>query len=89
VIGADKPDPEIYRRAVKLINLKPNEVIHVGGDSQHDWEAATAAGLSVFRLDRKRNSPRDLPMKISNSSNAQRAASKRTKWQSICQVFVK
>jgi len=27
-------------------------------------------------------------MKIGNPSNAQRAASKRTKWQSICQVFV-
>ena len=26
-------------------------------------------------------------MKIGNSSNAQRAASKRTKWQYICQVF--
>jgi putative hydrolase of the HAD superfamily len=59
-IGADKPDPEIYRRALKLINLKPNEVVHVGDDSQRDWEAATAAGLSAFRLDRKRNSLRDL-----------------------------
>jgi putative hydrolase of the HAD superfamily len=60
-LGADKPDPEIYRRAVKLMNLKPNEVLHVGDDSQRDWEAATAAGLSVFRLDRTRNSLRDLP----------------------------
>ena len=59
-IGADKPDPEIYRRALKLINLKPNEVLHVGDDSQRDWEAASAAGLSVFRLDRPKNSLRDL-----------------------------
>jgi len=59
-LGADKPDPEIYRRAVKFIDLKPNEVLHVGDDPQRDWEAASAAGLSIFRLDRRKNSLRDL-----------------------------
>ncbi|PYK09320.1 MAG: hypothetical protein DME61_06985 [Verrucomicrobia bacterium] len=59
-LGADKPDPEIYRRALKLIDRKPTEVLHVGNDSQRDWEAASAAGLSVFRLDRPKNSLRDL-----------------------------
>ena len=61
-LGADKPDPEIYRRAVSLMKLHPNEVLHVGDDSQRDWEAASAAGLSVFRLERTRNSLRDLLM---------------------------
>jgi haloacid dehalogenase superfamily, subfamily IA, variant 1 with third motif having Dx(3-4)D or Dx(3-4)E/REG-2-like, HAD superfamily (subfamily IA) hydrolase len=59
-IGADKPDPEIFRRALKLIDLKPNEVLHVGDDPERDWEAASAAGLSIFRLDRPKNSLRDL-----------------------------
>lgn len=59
-LGADKPDPEIYRRTVKLMNLKPNEVLHVGDDLQRDWEAASAAGLAIFRLDRPKNSLRDL-----------------------------
>jgi putative hydrolase of the HAD superfamily len=59
-LGADKPDPEIYRRAVRLIQLHANEVLHVGDDSQRDWEAATAAGLSVFRLNRPKNLLRDL-----------------------------
>ncbi|MBO0696627.1 MAG: HAD-IA family hydrolase [Verrucomicrobia bacterium] len=59
-IGADKPDPEIYRRALKLIDLNPNEVLHVGDDPERDWEAARAAGLSIFRLDRPKNSLRDL-----------------------------
>jgi len=59
-LGADKPDPEIYRRAVSLMNLHPNEVLHVGDDPKRDWEAATAAGLSVFRLNRPKNSLRDL-----------------------------
>ena len=59
-IGADKPDPEIYRRALKFIVLKPNEVLHVGDDPKCDWEAARAAGLSILRLDRQKNSLRDL-----------------------------
>ena len=59
-IGADKPDPEIFRRALKLINLKSTEVVHVGDDPERDWEAASAAGLSIFRLDRPKNSLRDL-----------------------------
>ena len=59
-IGADKPDPEIYRRALKLIHLKPNRVLHVGDDPDRDWKAAAAAGLSVFKLDRDKNSLRDL-----------------------------
>ena len=59
-LGADKPDPEIYRRALTLMNLKPSDVLHVGDDPQRDWEAAAAAGLSVFRLDRERNSLCDL-----------------------------
>src|SRR5436309_1726225 len=59
-IGADKPDPEIYRRALKLIYLKPNEVLHVGDDPERDCAAASEAGLSIFRLDRPKNSLRDL-----------------------------
>src|SRR5213593_120827 len=58
-IGADKPDPEIYRRAARLMNLKPNEILHVGDDPERDWNAAGAAGLSVFRVDRQKNSLQD------------------------------
>jgi len=66
-LGADKPDPEIYQRALQFIDLKPNEVLHVGDDPERDWEAASAAGLSIFRLDRHKNSLRDLlPMLITN-----------------------
>lgn len=59
-LGADKPDVEIYRRALKVMHLNANEVLHVGDDPERDWEAASAAGLSVFRLDRPKNSLRDL-----------------------------
>jgi putative hydrolase of the HAD superfamily len=59
-LGADKPDPKIFRRALRLMNLKPSEVLHVGDDPKRDWQAATTAGLSIFRLDRPKNSLRDL-----------------------------
>ena len=57
-LGADKPDPEIYQRVLQFIDLKPNEVLHVGDDPERDWEAASVAGLSIFRLDRRKNSLR-------------------------------
>jgi putative hydrolase of the HAD superfamily len=59
-LGADKPDPEIFRRALKVMRLQPNEVLHVGDDPKRDWQAATAAGLSIFKLERGQNSLRDL-----------------------------
>ena len=59
-IGADKPDPEIFRRALKFIDLKPAQVMHVGDDAVRDWQTASAAGLSIFQLDRPGNSLRDL-----------------------------
>ncbi len=59
-IGADKPDPEVFRRAAKFIGLAPNQVLHAGDDPKRDWEAAGAAGLSIFKLDRPGNSLRGL-----------------------------
>ena len=59
-LGADKPDPEMFRRALKFIELKPNQVLHVGDDAERDWKAAATAGLSIFRLERQRNSLRDV-----------------------------
>ena len=59
-LGADKPDPEIFRRALNLIDLNANEVLHVGDDPERDWKAAKEAGLIVFQLDRPKNSLRDL-----------------------------
>jgi putative hydrolase of the HAD superfamily len=59
-LGADKPDPEIFRRALKVMHLDPNEVLHVGDDAERDWKAAKEAGLLVFQLDRPKNSLRDL-----------------------------
>jgi putative hydrolase of the HAD superfamily len=59
-LGADKPDPEIYRRALKLSNVSPNKTLHAGDDPVRDWQGAADAGLAIFRLERPRNSLRDL-----------------------------
>jgi putative hydrolase of the HAD superfamily len=59
-LGADKPDPEIYRRALRLSGKQPDETLHVGDDPERDWKGATGAGLSCFRLQRPDNSLRDL-----------------------------
>lgn len=59
-LGADKPDPLIYQRALRVSGLAPDEVLHVGDDPERDWAAASVAGLDVFRLERPQNSLRDL-----------------------------
>ena len=59
-LGADKPDPEIFRRALSVDDLPSDQALHVGDDPERDWKAASAAGLSVFHLDRAKNSLRDL-----------------------------
>lgn len=59
-LGADKPDPLIYRRALEVSGFAPDEVWHVGDDPRRDWEGAARAGLHVFKLDRAKNSLRDL-----------------------------
>lgn len=59
-LGADKPDPEIFRRALRLSDARPDETLHVGDDQVRDWEAARSAGLAVFEIERARNSLRDL-----------------------------
>lgn len=59
-LGADKPDPEIFGRALRLIRKRPDQTLHVGDDPVRDWEGAGRAGLKVFRLERPRNSLQDL-----------------------------
>lgn len=59
-VGADKPDPFIYQRAAELSGVAPHEALHVGDDPVRDWQGAATAGLAVFRLQRPRNSLREV-----------------------------
>src|SRR5207248_1962029 len=51
-VGADKPDPWIFERALALAGAQPHEALHVGDEPGADWEGAGRAGLHVFRLKR-------------------------------------
>ena len=59
-LGADKPDPLIYRRALEVAQIQADEALHVGDDPERDWKGAAEAGLAIFKLDRPKNSLRDL-----------------------------
>jgi putative hydrolase of the HAD superfamily len=58
-VGADKPDPWIYTRALQVAGIAPGEAAHAGDDPLADWQGARDAGLRSFELDRPRNSLRD------------------------------
>ncbi len=60
-LGVDKPNPEIFRRALGLATRNAAEVIHVGDDPERDWKAARAMGLRVFELKRPEKSLHDIP----------------------------
>jgi putative hydrolase of the HAD superfamily len=47
-LGADKPDPKIYSRALKIMYLSADEILYVGDDPERDWKTVKAAGLLVF-----------------------------------------
>ncbi len=59
-LGADKPDPEIYRRALARSGFSAHETLHVGDDRERDWAPARAAGMHFFELDRAKHSLSDL-----------------------------
>lgn len=58
-VGADKPDPAIFRYALDALRVTPDEALHVGDDPKRDW-GAEALGMAIFKLERPRNSLRDL-----------------------------
>lgn len=66
-LGADKPDPLIFRRALRVAGFAASEVMHIGDDPERDWKAAEGAGLRVFRLQRPETSLRDLAALVCKS----------------------
>ena len=51
-VGAPKPDPEIFVRALALAGARPDEALHVGDDVEADVGGALAAGLEPVLIDR-------------------------------------
>ena len=50
--GVAKPDPEIFLRAVRRMNLRPEETFYVGNLRHTDAKGAAAAGLHSVWLNR-------------------------------------
>jgi putative hydrolase of the HAD superfamily len=49
--GVEKPDPEIFRRALRRLELPPERVVYIGDISSIDAVGARAAGLSPVIID--------------------------------------
>ncbi|MCI1935808.1 MAG: HAD family hydrolase [Bifidobacteriaceae bacterium] len=50
--GFGKPDPRVFLEATRKLNLEPSEVAYVGDEFDIDAQAACAAGLQGFWIDR-------------------------------------
>jgi putative hydrolase of the HAD superfamily len=51
-VGARKPDPEIFREALRVAGCSASEALHVGDSSEEDIAGAEAAGIRALLLDR-------------------------------------
>jgi putative hydrolase of the HAD superfamily len=51
VVGFEKPDPRIFRRAAEMLGVAPTEAIHVGDLYSVDVVGARAAGASPILID--------------------------------------
>ncbi|MBM3984699.1 MAG: HAD-IA family hydrolase [Planctomycetes bacterium] len=51
-LGRSKPDPAIFREALRRLDLRPDEVLHVGDHPQNDLAGARRAGLHALLLRR-------------------------------------
>lgn len=51
-IGYQKPDPGIFREAIKRLLLEPEQILHVGDSIIDDIQGAGSVGFNVVLLDR-------------------------------------
>jgi putative hydrolase of the HAD superfamily len=51
-VGAEKPEPAIFRRAARLCGLAPGRILHVGDSYEQDVLGARAAGMQAVWLRR-------------------------------------
>lgn len=55
--GMEKPDPEIYRRALVKADVDPAFTVHVGDSPGNDIDPASAVGITAVLLDRYNRYP--------------------------------
>jgi putative hydrolase of the HAD superfamily len=56
-VGAAKPDPALFRRALELAGVPASEAVHVGDSLDNDVEGARAAGIRPLLLMREGEPP--------------------------------
>jgi REG-2-like HAD superfamily hydrolase len=59
VEGIEKPEPEIFRRALARAGVEAGEALHVGDDPELDVAGARGAGLAAVRVDHFTDAPHD------------------------------
>ena len=69
-VGADKPDPWIFQRALAEAKIAPHEALHVGDEPSADWEGAGRMGMQVFRLRRPETTLEHLLQLLTNREGA-------------------
>jgi len=47
-----KPEPEIFKTALRVFGVSAEHALHVGDDPDADWSGARRAGISCFKLHR-------------------------------------
>jgi putative hydrolase of the HAD superfamily len=52
-VGAAKPDPAVFLRALELLQLRPEEAIHLGDSPELDRAGAAAAGIDSVLVSRE------------------------------------
>ncbi|WP_240356359.1 MULTISPECIES: HAD family hydrolase [Myxococcus] len=60
-VGAEKPDPAIFKAALKHVNREPFEVLHIGDDPVRDIVGATQMGFATCWVSHGREWPVALP----------------------------
>jgi putative hydrolase of the HAD superfamily len=56
-VGATKPDPAVFRRALELAGVPASEAVHVGDSLDNDVAGASAAGIRPLLLARSGEPP--------------------------------
>jgi putative hydrolase of the HAD superfamily len=52
IVGSAKPDPYIFRYALKITNVAPEEAIHIGDSVELDFKGARDCGMRPLLLNR-------------------------------------
>ncbi|KAL8612769.1 hypothetical protein ACOMHN_033439 [Nucella lapillus] len=53
VIGAEKPDPRIFQRALENAEVRAEEAVHFGDNKEKDFVGARNVGMMAYLLDQK------------------------------------